>query len=145
MKKRLLAAALAAGLCLTLAGCSTSLADNTGIYFSEMAEKFELLGNSSQIDASGTESETPTDTVDAGRTALAAPANWSVDESGNYTFDAVDGASYYIIYMYDTLSDSTSYAYMSPNVNDDGSSTYSGALSDLFDYCYGLYDAEVVA
>ena len=145
MKKRLLAAALAAGLCLTLAGCSTSLADNTGIYFSEMAEKFELLGNSSQIDASGTESESPTDTVDDGRTALAAPANWSVDESGNYTFDAVDGASYYIIYMYDTLSDSTSYAYMSPNLNDDGSSTYSGALSDLFDYCYGLYDAEVVA
>lgn len=145
MKKKLLAGLLAAGLCLVLAGCSTSLGENTGIYFSQVGQKLELIQSNRDIDLSATPEPSEQDRPDDGRTALAAPGNWSVDAAGNFTFDAVDGADYYIIYLYDTLSESSSFSYMSDNIQDDGSKTYSGKLSDLFDYCYGLYNAEVVA
>ena len=144
-------ASIALGLCLCLAltGCSTSLGSNTSTYFSQLQSKIALLGNSladveqAQAQAAGSESsETEADT---GKTALASPGDWSVDAAGNYTFSGVEGADYYIIYMYDTLSADTSYAYMSVNIPEDGSGTYSGSLRDLFDYCYGIYNAEIVA
>lgn len=147
MKKKIITLVLALCLCLSLAGCSTSLGRNTGIYFSQMQQKAALLGNSLE-DVENVSNESALNSaneVDDGKTALAAPADWSVDSGGNYTFKAVDGADYYIIYMYDKLSDSTSYTYMSVNIKEDGSGTYSGALSELFDYCYGLYEAEVIA
>lgn len=146
MKKKLLASVQAALLFLALTGCSTTLGTNTSTYFSEMSEKFGLWMSNLSLDLSETDShgeESPE--VDDGKIALDSPANWSVDENGNYTFDGVDGANYYIIYLYDSQDESGSYAFMSSNLNEDGSGTYTGALSDLFDYCYGLYDAEVVA
>lgn len=146
MKKKWIAGLLAASLCLVLTGCSTSLMENTGIYFSQVKQKLDLIESNKNVDLTATPEPTEQgDQVDDGKTALAAPSGWSVDAAGSYTFESVDGADYYIIYLYDTLAESTSFTYMSDNIPEDGSGTYSGKLSDLFGYCYGLYDAEVVA
>ena len=147
MKKRLTAAALAACLCFLLAGCSTSLGGNTDIYLSQVKQKLALIQSNRDIDFTATPSPSGSDggTADDGRTALASPGGWSVSENGDYTFNAVDGAGYYIVYLYDTIADSSSFAYMSDNIEEDGSGTYTGRLSDLFGYCYGLYSAQVVA
>lgn len=145
MKKKWIAGLLAAGLCLVLTGCSTSLMENTEIYFSQVKQKLELIESNKDVDLTATPEPSQGGRADDGKTALAAPGGWSVDAQGNYTFDAVDGADYYIIYLYDTLAESTSFSYMSDNLVEDGSGAYSGKLSDLFGYCYGLYNAEVVA
>ena len=55
------------------------------------------------IDSARAEKEadsSPTQTVDAN--ALAAPANFTVDENGNYSFDGVENAQYYYVYVYST-------------------------------------------
>lgn len=143
-RKKILLAALVA-LCLVLTGCSSSLSDNSGIYLSQMGQKMDIWLNSANAPAPQPSGASDPGTADDGKTALATPGNWSVADDGSYSFDAVDGAGYYIVYLYDTQSEDTSFAYMSQNIDEDGSGSYSGKLADLFDYCYGLYDAEIVA
>ena len=146
-KKMIALAALS--LCGTmLAGCSTTLGSNSSTFLSQMSQKISIWKNSAGAEeaaasASGTSGEE--EESDDGKNAIPTPENWSVSESGAYSFDAVEGASYYIIYLYDKEDDSGSFQYMSANIPDDGSASYSGSLADLFTYCYGNYDAEVVA
>lgn len=129
----------------SLTGCSSTIASNNDVYFTQLSQKLAIWKDSIGAPAQSTGDSSEAASVDDGKTAVATPANWTVSEDGTYSFDGVDGAAYYIIYLYDTQSDSDSFAYMSSNIEEDGSGTYTGKLSDLFDYCYGLYDAEVVA
>lgn len=143
MKKRqILAAAAASALCLGLCGCST-VGENTNQYFSAMSTRFSNWGNKMPAsDASAASDSEEED--DTGR--LAVPANFSVDADGNYTFDGVENADHYIIYIYDKDSDSEEYLYVSDSIpNEEGTGTYSGSLKDYFSYGYGNFDVEVVA
>ena len=146
-KKRYAAVAAALSLAM-LTGCSTTIGSTSSTYTTEMSRAISTWASSAGTSTSSSSSESTSEETaeaDDGKTTLASPANWTVSEDGSYSFDAVDGADYYIIYLYDTASESTSFAYMSSNIEEDGSGTYSGALSDLFDYCFGLYNAEVIA
>lgn len=148
-KKRLVALSTTAALCLVLlSGCSSTISTNTSTYVSEMSSALSTWVNSigtSTSSSSSDESSTDTTTETVSENAIDSPANWSVSEDGSYSFDSVDGASYYIIYLYDTTDESGSFAYMSSDIEEDGSGTYTGALSDLFEYSYGIYTAEVIA
>ncbi len=142
-------------LCLALTGCSSSFSDNIASYKSQMAQKKTIWEESKNAPTreeaaamaaeAAAKAATQTTEIDDGKTALAVPADWEVDSDGGYHFSPVDGAGYYIVYLYDARSDDNSFAYMSPNIEEDGTTSYTGRLSDLFDYCYGIYDAEVVA
>lgn len=142
-----ISAAMAAALCGTLlTGCASTMSSNSSVYMTQMSQKMNVWKNSigapAQADSSAASSS---EEVDDGTARVATPANWTVNESGEYSFDGVEDAAYYIIYLYDKNDTSGSFAYMSTNIEDDGSAAYTGKLSDLFGYCYGLYDAEVVA
>ena len=145
-------------LSMLLAGCSSSFSSNIASYNTQLSQKRtiweESKGAPTPEEAAAMAAEAAAKaaalaaenaSADDGRTALAAPTGWTVDTEGNYSFNAVDGAGYYIVYLYDARSEDSSFAYMSSNIEEDGSETYAGKLSDLFDYCYGIYDAEVVA
>lgn len=143
---KLFSAAVAAAMCGTLlAGCSSTLSSNSSIYATQVSQKMNIWKNSIGAPAAASDAASSEVEVDDGKQAVATPANWNVSNDGTYSFDSVDGAAYYIIYLYDKNDESGSFAYMSSNIPEDGSGTYTGKLSDLFGYCYGLYDAEVVA
>lgn len=143
--RNIITAALALCLCFVLAGCSSSLASNSDIYFTQLGQKINIWLDSIGAPGSGSASSEGISEVDDGKIALSTPGNWTVSGDGSYAFDAVDGAAYYIVYLYDKQDDSGSFAYMSQNIDEDGSGTYSGKLADLFGYCFGQYDAEVIA
>ena len=97
-KKKLFLPLAAAACAVLLAGCGTTLGEHTNTYFSQMGNVIKTAISSAQ--AQKEVEANPTPTVDAN--ALAAPANFTVDESGNYSFDAVENAQYYYVYVYDS-------------------------------------------
>lgn len=130
----------AALLALSLAGCST-VGENTEEYFSQINKKVSILtSNSKSRSTSSAEEE-----ADDGKTALASPGDLVIGEDGSYSFTGVDNADYYLLYMYDANSDSDTYAYLSSNIEEDGSGTYTGYLTDSITYAYGDYRIEAVA
>ena len=147
-KARIFCSVILVSCLLLMTGCTSTLGSNTDTFFSQMNQKINIWKTSSEALSqleNVSETEPPATEVDDGRIALNSPGNWTVTDEGEYSFDAVDGADYYIVYLYDTLSEDTSFSYMSTNIENDGSASYTGKLADLFDYCYGLYSAEVVA
>lgn len=137
MKKKSLAPIMALAACLCLAGCSTSVVEQTTSYFTRIGEKLAILaGDDTSDDSSSDEDST--------KTALSAPESFTVDTDGSYSFSAVENADYYIVYMYDANSEDEEYLYISSNIEDDGSSSYSGTLTEL-GYAYGDYRVEVIA
>lgn len=140
--KRFFAAALAGVLCLSCTACGSSVTENTKRYFSQTST---VLGN---LFASNTP-KTPSSnggTATTG-TPLAAPQDFSVDANGNYSFTGSEGAEYYLLYFCapDAVNDGDSFLYSSDPIMEDGSGTYSGKCSDLFQYAYGEYLAKVFA
>ena len=78
---------------------------------------------------------------------LAAPQDFRVGADGSYSFTGSEGAEYYLLYFCapDATSDNDSFLYSSSPINEDGSGTYTGQCSDLFDYAYGEYLVKVFA
>lgn len=137
--KRILAIVLLAALCLALTGCGTKAASNLGRYFSYMTGVVETNVNSSRAIR---ESKNAAATVD--ENTLPAPANFAVDENGGYSFDAVDGAAYYILYVYaDAVTVDASAT--SSKILADGSASYSGNVGDFSNLAYGDWYVSVVA
>lgn len=140
--KRFLAVLFAVSLCLGCTACGTSVADNTGIYFDQVSTVLGNLFNSGNVANSNT-----SHTTASSGTQLAAPKDFTVDTSGNYSFSGSEGAEYYLLYFCapDATSDEDSFLYSSSPIKDDGSGIYSGQCADLFDYAYGEYLVKVYA
>lgn len=142
MKKRdFVTYALMAAMCLGLTGCTTA-GDNFTEYFDQVSGKIDILTSSSSSDDD--EDEDTTETAEA-TNPLDTPGDFTVDDDGNYSFSGVENADYYLIYMYDENTDSDSYTYMSSSIEEDGSGTYTGNLSDFTQYAYSDYRIEVLA
>ncbi len=143
-KLNILGLALMTGvLSLTCTACSTTVADNTESYFSNVSSILKTLFSSSSTSTDeASETTTDSDTV-----KLDAPSNFSIDEDGNYSFTGVDGADYYLLYFcdMDATEDTDTFIYSSEPIYDDGSETYSGQASDSFQYGYGEYLVKVFA
>ena len=129
--KRILTVLLAALLLVSAAGCTT-LGLNTGRYFSQISDRLDTLSRD--------EAPSPSPAAEDGRTALAAPAGFTVDDEGNYSFEAVENAESYIIYLY--RGDNESYDYVTRSITGEG--TITGSVAGL-NYPYGDYRVSVVA
>lgn len=130
MKKRVTVLLLALLLALSLTGCATTAADNASMFLSVYGTQLSTLISGGQ---SGT---TSTD----GRKQLETPANFTCTAGGDYSFDSVENADYYVIYLY--KNGSSTYDYVSENITGDG--TISGSIAEL-QYAYGDYEVTCVA
>lgn len=139
--KKLAIGLLGAALCLTCTAC-TSLAENTGIYFSTTSGILQNLMNSGKVP----EKNTPSQSESSGQ-QLAAPTDFTIDADGNYSFTGVEGAQYYLLYFCapDAISDQDSFIYSSNQIASTGAGSYSGRCADEFDYAFGEYLAKVFA
>lgn len=135
--------ALLVVMCLGLSACTTA-GDNASEFFSQVGTKVSILMSSSSSDSSDSDS-TEAEEADSDTTPLDAPGDFTVDEDGSYSFTGVEDADYYLLYMYDVNAESDTYTYLSSNIEEDGSGTYSGNLSDSISYAYGDYRVEAVA
>lgn len=125
MKKRVLAGLLAALMVLGLTGCTTAK-ENLDTYSALMgAQLSNLFSGSGETDK---------------RKALAAPGNFTCTAEGDYSFDGVENAAYYVIYLY--KNGNTSYDYVSESIT--GSGTITGSIAAL-NYAYGDYAVTCVA
>ena len=134
MRKALLVLATGAtvlGLGVLCSACDTTAWTNLASYFDNLGE---ILGSD---DSSGSTTTTTT------KTQLDTPSSFSISEDGTYSFSGVDNASAYIMYAY-ASSDSENAAY-TKTIEADGSSTYTGNMSDLFSFAYDAYTIELVA
>lgn len=137
--KRILAVAVLAALCLALTGCGTQAASNLGRYFSYMAGVVETSVSSSRAIRASKNAVAAVD-----ENTLPAPENFAVDADGGYRFDAVDGAAYYILYVYaDAVTVDASAT--SAKIENDGSASFSGNVSDFSNLSYGDWYVGVVA
>lgn len=129
MKKRMvvLPVMLAA---LALSGCSTTAGDNASTFMSVFGTQVNTLLGKSSGDAASTDT----------RKQLETPGNWTCNVSGEYSFDSVENADYYVIYLY--KNGNSSYDYVSENIT--GSGTITGSIADL-NYAYGDYEVTCVA
>ncbi len=144
MKKKLVKTLSAVcSLCLltvSLSAC-TSIGEHAETLFGAMAD---VLGT----DSSGSSSGNSGGTVTADeREPLATPANFSIDSDGYYSFSAVEGASNNVIQFCEerSVSESDAKLFVSPQIKEDGSATYTGNCQDLFHYAYLNYTAKVFA
>ena len=130
---------LTLGMCLT--GCGTTVGTNTQNYFAQVGSVIDTLLASRGVSAS--ETETKKSTVPS----LATPADFKVDENGNFSFGAVENADYYLIYMCDSeaVNDEDDFIYSSDAIADSGAENYSGNLDDILNYAYGEYLVKVLA
>lgn len=149
-KRAITALALLLAACLGLTACSTTLGENASIYFSEVGERLTILSSGNTADDSDSDAESSEETSDEeedeNKTALASPEDFTISEDGTYSFSAVENADYYVVYLYDTaLGDDASYSYMSDNIAEDGSDTYTGSIIESASPAYGVYRVEVVA
>ena len=139
-KKKLLLPLTAAACALLLAGCGTSVGEHANTYFSQMGNVIRTAIDSARAEKEADSS--PTQTVDAN--ALAAPANFTVDENGNYSFDGVENAQYYYVYVYSDATGVEAVA-QSEQIPENGSASYSGSLSDFANLTYQTWNVRVVA
>lgn len=139
-QKKILAILLITALALTLlSGCATHVGEHTRTYFQQMQNVAETAANAKKAESgAAVEAAVPVD-----ENALPAPANLSVDEQGNYSFDAVEGAQYYYLYVYDSASGVSATA--QTKIMDDGSASYSGNLGDFVRLTYGEWSVRATA
>lgn len=140
MKRRiLLITVLALTFCLIASGCSTSMMTNAKEYYNNTTA---IL---SQLTAGNKRGEKKADTAAA---PLDAPSNFSVDEAGNYSFDGVADAGYYLIYFCapDAAADDENFLYSSePIPAHPDSNSYTGVCRDVIKAPYGEYQVRVLA
>lgn len=140
MKKRiLLVTVLVLTFCLIASGCSTSMMTNAKEYYNNTTA---ILN---QLTAGNKRGEKKADTAAA---PLDAPSNFSVDEAGNYSFDGVADAGYYLIYFCapDAAADDENFLYSSePIPARQDSNSYTGFCRDVIKAPYGEYQVRVLA
>lgn len=140
MKKRiLLVTVLVLAFCLIASGCSTSMMTNAKEYYSNTTAILAQLTSGSK----GSEKQ-----ASAAATPLDAPGSFSVDEAGNYSFEGVANADYYLIYFCapDAAEDDENFLYSSePIPAHQDSNSYTGVCRDVIKAPYGEYQARVLA
>ncbi len=142
INKKRLAASLAAGaLCLSCAGCGTSLGTNAKTYVNTTSVILKNLFSGSKPASSQSAAS-----VKSG-TPLEAPSGFSVDENGNYAFTGVENAEYYLLYFCapDATSDDDTFIYSSDPIRANDTDQYTGHCSDAFSYAFGDYLVKVYA
>ncbi len=138
---RLLPVSLACALLLT--GCGTNVSEHSNTYFTQLKNVVSTALNSSKLIAAAESSSSGSSASTVKENALPTPTNFVVNEDGSYSFDAVENAEYYYLYVYE---DSVSVdASTSLKIEDDGSASYSGNLSELGNFSYATWNIRVVA
>lgn len=141
MKKRKgLLLGIAAAMLLLCSSC-TSAFTNASTYFSNTGDIMSVLFQ-------GDSAKAPGETHSGSGAALDAPEGFSVDAGGNYTFNGVEGADYYLLYFCapTATEDGDDFLYSSENIPAKaGTGAYSGNVNDLIDYAYGTYLVKVFA
>lgn len=133
IKKVIAFAVVGCALVCSFTGC-TRLGEQSKIYFDSL---HTVLENKNKYD------EAMSGSGNKRENALETPANFAI-ENGKYSFGKVNNASYYVVSVYET-SGSLS-ALGSVTVQDDGSETYSGNMTDLkTEYAYQDWFVRVVA
>ncbi len=136
---------LAAALCVALmAGCSSNVGEHSSTYIKQMQNVINTAKNSDRLiaEAEAKASEKPAATV--AENALAAPANFVVNADGSYSFDAVENAQYYYVYIYaDAVTQDASAT--SEKILDDGSASYTGSVADITTLTYSSWNIRVAA
>lgn len=124
---------------LMFTGCGTTVVENTQNYFAQVGDVLDDLKKSGD----GGQKEQEVESVPK----LDAPANFVVDADGNFSFDAVENADHYLIYMCapDAVKDEDDFIYSSDAIYDNGNADCSGNLNDVMDYAYGEYLVKVLA
>lgn len=122
-----------------ITGCGTTVVENTQNYFAQVGNVMNDLKKSGDGDSKEAES--------TGAPKLAAPADFMVDADGNFSFDAVEDADHYLIYMCapDAVKDEDDFIYSSDAIYDNGNADCKGNLSDVINYAYGEYLVKVLA
>lgn len=138
--KNILAIATASVLAFALTGCTT-IGTNTSLYFSEVADAVDtMLYSKSDAEAAVVEDD------DSDKTALSTPEDFTVSEDGSYSFSSVENASYYQLFIYEAdAEDHETYISTSEQIEEDGSGTYSGSITESLTYGYGDFEVTVVA
>lgn len=124
---------------LLFTGCGTTVVENTQNYFAQVGNVISDLQKGGEGEQKGAE------TIDVPK--LAAPADFTVDADGNFSFGAVEDADHYLIYMCapDAVKDEDDFIYSSDAIYDNGNTDCKGNLSDVMDYAYGEYLVKVLA
>ena len=137
LRKHAATCAVSALLVLALTGCSTTVGTNYGIYARYM--KQILGGSGTKTSAAATSSSAST------ATEIDAPASFTVS-GDTYTFSGVENANQYLIYLCEKGSenDDDDFKY-SGAISADGSTEYTGSISELTGCAYGEYTAKVFA
>lgn len=137
MKKRVYFSICILG-CLLLTACGSSVGTNTEAYFTYTKAVLDTL-----FSGSGKKNSIQSAEVEK----LDVPGNFVIDENGNYSFEGVEGAAYYLIYFCepDAVDDGDSYLYTSAPIEQNESGSYTGCCADEFRYGYGEYLAKVYA
>ena len=141
--RKLLSLMVIGAICLgMMTGCSTRMGEHSNTYFSQLSNVIDTAMNSSRLEKEALAAAATTPTVD--ENALATPTNFTVAEDGTYSFDAVENAQYYYIYIY-TDSVSVEATAQSDKIMADGSAIYTGNLNDLGTFAYHTWNIRVAA
>ncbi len=131
MKKLTKIACLACSVVLmaSMASCSTSAFSTYNGYFEHICEiltpsKTPIVGNNA-----------------TNKDPLPTPTNFNVDGNAKYSFNGVDGAVSYTVYVYDSEGTELGSGLLTPN----DTNSYSGSLTDIVSFGYGKYTVSVVA
>lgn len=145
--KRSAVGLMAAALCLACTACGSSAGTHLSSYFSRVGDIVSDLASGGSVPGGTSTSATGTSDSSSDAVQLATPANFTVDAEGNYSFDGVENASFYLIYFCEPTAteDGDDYLFASSPIYDDGSATYAGSCSDLFQFSYGEFLVKVFA
>ncbi len=122
---------------MLLSGCGTSAGDFADDYFSEVAK----ILNTSGSESNKTQVQ---ELVDKEVVQIDSPEKFDLDNDGNYSFQAVEGAAQYYIYLCDEAAteDTDDYLYAC-QVDAGAEESITGKIP--FEYKYGRYQAKVFA
>ncbi len=133
--KKIIALAIVGCLCVPmLAGCSSRLGEQSKIYFDSIKTVIDNYIKYNDAIKGGTTTKRE-NALDTPQVSI---------ENGKYSFNKVDNASYYVVSVYETSGSLD--ALGSVTVQEDGSATYSGNMTDLKnEYSYQDWFLRVVA
>lgn len=145
--KRAAVGLMAAALCLTCTACGSSAGTHLSSYFSRVGDIVSDLASGSNVPGGASTPAPGTSDPSSTAVQLATPANFTVDAERNYSFDGVENANFYLIYFCEPTAteDGDDYLFASSPIYDDGSATYAGNCSDLFQFNYGEFLVKVFA
>jgi hypothetical protein len=142
--RRGLAGGMALALMIGCTACSSTVVENTRLYFTNTGTVLSTLFSSGK----GADKK-PTSSGESSSSgeALATPTDLKVDADGNYSFTGVDNADYYLLYFCapDATEDGDTFIYSSQPINSNSSNAYSGVCAEEFQYGFGSYLVKVFA